>query len=158
MVQADLRNPEVVLREAAHQLDFTVPVAVLAVACLHFVPEHDHPAEILARYRAALTVGSHLVLTHGTADHQPPSALAGTELYQRSSTPITLRPYPQVADLLAGFTVLEPGVVFTPQWRPEPHRAHDAFTDHPELAGFYAAVARLESSSPPEGPAQARDR
>ena len=37
-VDADLRTPDVILREAVRILDFTRPVAVLLVAVLHFIP------------------------------------------------------------------------------------------------------------------------
>jgi hypothetical protein len=38
-LEADLRNTEYILRQAARTLDFTQPVAVLLLAVLHFVPD-----------------------------------------------------------------------------------------------------------------------
>jgi hypothetical protein len=40
---------------------------------------------------------------------------------------------------MTGTELVEPGVVWTPQWRPEPHTA---VGDHPELSMVYAAVGR----------------
>src|ERR1700759_3901334 len=53
-IQADLRQPLKVLDAAARLLDFTKPVALLLVAVLHFIPDEDNPARLLAAYRAAL--------------------------------------------------------------------------------------------------------
>jgi hypothetical protein len=37
-VDADLRDPQTILKEAARTLDFTQPTAVILVAILHFIP------------------------------------------------------------------------------------------------------------------------
>src|SRR6266581_5901145 len=38
-LDADLRDPAAILREAARTLDFTRPAAVLLIAILHFLPD-----------------------------------------------------------------------------------------------------------------------
>ncbi|WP_018332540.1 SAM-dependent methyltransferase [Actinomycetospora chiangmaiensis] len=143
VVHADLRDSDRVCRDAAELLDFSRPVALLAVAALHFLPDADDPAGVLARYRGALTPGSYLALSHGTGDHQPVGAGIGTALYQQSTSPITLRTHAEVTALFDGFQVLDPGVVFTSAWRPDLPGPHDRLAARPEQAGFYAGLARL---------------
>src|SRR5260221_6872088 len=46
-IDADLRDPETILEEAARTLDFTQPTAVILVAVLHFLPDADAPADIV---------------------------------------------------------------------------------------------------------------
>lgn len=145
VVQADLRDAETVLAESAELLDLGRPLALLAVAVLHFLTDEDDPHGALTAYRQALVPGSHLVLSHGTTDRQPAGAVTGTQMYQQSTSPLTLRTREEVTALLAGFTVCAPGVVFTPEWRiGESVPARDEFAGHPERAGFYAALARLD--------------
>src|ERR1017187_6507734 len=49
-IQADLREPEAILSDpgAREVLDFGQPIALMLVAVLHFVPDEDKPAEIIA--------------------------------------------------------------------------------------------------------------
>lgn len=139
VLHADLRDHEQVLTRAAATglIDFQEPVALLAVAVLHFLPDTAQPAELLAHYRRALPANSLLAISHGTTDQQPPAAVEGTALYHATNTPLTLRTHEQVTALMAGTHILEPGVVFTPQWRPD---SASAFDHDPSQAGFYAAV------------------
>jgi len=66
VVQADLSDPAAVLSDpiVRRLIDITQPVAVLAVAALHFVPGDG--ATVVAGYRQAMAPGSLLVLSHGT--------------------------------------------------------------------------------------------
>ncbi len=122
VVHADLRDVDAVLGNphTTRLLDLSEPVGVLMVALLHFVPDGDGPAGILGRYRAAMAPGSHLAVSHASQDGQPDQAGPHTALYQRTGTPMTMRSQAQVTALLDGFDLVEPGVVFLPQWRPEP--------------------------------------
>ena len=40
-------------------------------------------------------------------------------LYEKSGTPLTLRSPDELRALVKGFEILPPGVVFTPEWRPD---------------------------------------
>jgi hypothetical protein len=64
-LHADLRQPEAIVNDAVtrEMLDFGRPVALLLVAVLHFIPDEDKPAEIIATLLDALppgTRGEHL--------------------------------------------------------------------------------------------------
>jgi SAM-dependent methyltransferase len=141
ILAADLRDPERVLGspEVAGLLDLSQPLAVLLVSVLHFVPDDDDPAGVVAAYRDATAPGSHLVVSHGTWDRRQDLTEEVQRLYQRSSNPVTLRSRQQVADLFAGYQLVDPGVVHLPQWRPD---SLDDVTDHPEDIPGFAAVGR----------------
>ncbi|HMG65602.1 MAG TPA: SAM-dependent methyltransferase, partial [Streptosporangiaceae bacterium] len=47
-IDADLRDPTGLLDSAREVLDFTQPIAVLLLAILHFLPDTDDPAGIVA--------------------------------------------------------------------------------------------------------------
>ena len=46
----------------------------------------------------------------------------------------------EVHALCDGFDLVEPGVVWTPSWRPE--SPDDLYYDQPEASGYYAGVGR----------------
>lgn len=134
VTQADMRDPEQVLsaQGVAELLDFTRPVAVLTVSMLHFVPADDDPAAVVAAYRAACVPGSYLCMSHASPiamTEQEAAALS--ELYRRTTTPVTPRGREEIEALLAGYELVEPGLVPTEQWRPD--------GDDPATNG-YAAV------------------
>jgi len=121
-VQADLRYPTRILDDPAITglLDFTRPIAVLLVSVLHFVPDADDPAGIVAAYRDRLVPGSYLAISHAWLEDLPPEAGdVGTfsRVYERTGTPLTYRTRDQITALFDGTTLIDPGVVPTPVWR-----------------------------------------
>ncbi|WP_327010894.1 SAM-dependent methyltransferase [Dactylosporangium sp. NBC_01737] len=119
---ADLRDPEALLAnpDVAGHLDFTEPVAVLMVSILHFVPDEAHPGDLIAQLRDATAPGSHLVVSHLTLDGVPAApAAAGQQVYRQSSAPIVPRTKAGIAALFDGYDLLEPGLVWLGDWRPD---------------------------------------
>jgi hypothetical protein len=105
-------------------LDFSRPVAVLCASVLHFVPDEDQPHEAIAAYRDHLAPGSYLALTHGTLgppEEDPRGEIESvTSVFQRASASLRVRPAPEITRFFDGFELLDPGVVWTSQWRPDP--------------------------------------
>jgi hypothetical protein len=125
VVHADLRDVPGVLAapEVRHLIDFSRPVGLLMVAVLHFVPDRDDPAGIVARYRDAVPAGSYLVLSHGAAseeEHAPVGSSEALAAYSRRVTETTLRTRAEVAAMFDGFEPVDPGVVYVTRWRPWP--------------------------------------
>lgn len=141
ITEADLREPEVVWSrpEVTGTLDRSEPVALLMVAVLHFVPDSDDPAGIIAAYRDAMAPGSYLVVCHATTDGQPARAATHRTFYARTPTPMTMRSHAEVARLLAGFELVEPGLVYMAQWRPDQAET----PDNPERFPGYAGIGLL---------------
>lgn len=140
-ILADLRDPERILADEQLRglLDLDRPVAVLMVAVLHFVPDSDDPAGIVARYRSATAPGSYLALSHATFEGDPDRFASAKDQYERAVTPVTLRSRDEIAALFAGFDLVEPGLVRTPLWRPE---SPDDVDDDPERGFNLAGVGR----------------
>ncbi|SHE53785.1 SAM-dependent methyltransferase [Streptoalloteichus hindustanus] len=141
VVHGDLRDPDAVLAAPAVRelLDPDEPLALLMVAVLHFVQDADDPAAVVARYAEEMAPGSHLVLSHATHEGRPERAEPHQRLYARTRTPMRMRSHAEVAALLDGFELVEPGLVPLPRWRPE---VGDAADDHPERFAGYAGVGR----------------
>lgn len=125
VVHADLRDVRAVLEapEVARLIDLARPVGVLMVAVLHFVPDRDDPAGIVAAYRDAVPSGSCLVLSHGAASedsHAPVGSSEALKTYSRGVTETTLRTRAEVTAMFDGFELVDPDVVYVTRWRPWP--------------------------------------
>jgi hypothetical protein len=138
VVDADVRDPHAILRhpDTRRLLDFDRPVAVIMCTILHFIGDACDPAGIVRTYREALSPGSYLAISHGTTDNRPDLAAFGAA-YRDTPNPVTLRPRAAVERFFDGFDLIEPGLVFTPQWRPE---SPDDVGTAPERSGVYAGV------------------
>jgi len=121
-LHADLSNPDQVLAspEVTAHIDFSRPVGLLMVAVLHFVPDTDDPAGIIAQYRDATTSGSYLAISHATDDYDPKTMKQATGVYTRASHAMNFRSRAQVQALFNGYEILPPGLVDVINWRPEP--------------------------------------
>jgi len=125
-VGADLRKPADILRHPAVTglLDFTQPVAVVCASVLHFVPDQDDPYRILAEYRDRVAPGSYLAISHGASatEEEDPTGVIGsfTNVYRRASAQLHLRSLGEIRRFFDGFDLVEPGVVWMNEWRPDP--------------------------------------
>jgi hypothetical protein len=126
MVRADLREPDSILEhpDVRALLDLSRPVAVLCASSLHFVPDEDRPGEILAAYRDRLAAGSYLVINHASSvapeDDPDGDVDSATTVYSQASAHLHARTFDQLLQLFDGFELVDPGLVWMPEWRPEP--------------------------------------
>jgi S-adenosyl methyltransferase len=131
-IRADVRDPEAVLADEALAkcIDFDEPVGVLLLGVLHFISLDEDAPGIIARFRQRMVPGSYLAVSLGTSDGADPEMLAeATQTYAAARMPFTLRSRPQIMDLFEGFSLIEPGLVSLPEWRP------DSNTDRTPLKG-----------------------
>jgi hypothetical protein len=147
VMSADLRDPVEVLDspEAGQLLNLSAPVGLLACCALHFVPVVDDPAGVLRAYTDRLALGSHLVISHVTAEHSTPEQTARAEaVYDASGSPVTPRTPAQITRLFDEFDLLDPGVVPVGAWRPDEN-------DDPDATGsdVYGGVGMLLRGAQP---------
>lgn len=142
VIQADLREPERILAEARQTglIDSGRPHAILLAGVVHFILDADDPDGHVATLRNTLTPGGYLVLSHTTMDDQPPEVVEAQQLSQRTGTEIALRSRTQVEAYFDGLTLVEPGLVFLPAWRPDPGDV----VDRPERIAAYGGVGRKD--------------
>jgi hypothetical protein len=141
-IQADLHDPEGILGHPTVRdtLDFTRPVGLMLVAVLHFFPDDQDPAGIVAALLDALPPGSHLVASQTTADfNDPEEAADGVQAVQRAGVPSQTRTAEESAEVaFAGLELVPPGLVVASQWRPEGAGPRPL----PSEVAYYGAVGR----------------
>jgi hypothetical protein len=121
-IDADLRDTETILDQAARLLDFTKPVAVTLISILHAIPDGDDPHAIVARLLGAVPSGSYLAISHMGSDLMASETLREMdEVWKRTSQQqYTPRGREQVARFFDGTDLVEPGLVRVEEWHPEP--------------------------------------
>src|SRR6266496_93298 len=120
-IDADLRDPETILREAARTLDFSRPVAVMLLGILQAIPDTGQPWEIVARLMAAVPSGSYLAIVHPAIDIAADEMAEAQRRYNESTNaPIKMRTQEEVARFFGGLNLVDPGLVQLHRWRPGP--------------------------------------
>jgi hypothetical protein len=140
IVEGDVRDPEKIIDhpDLRALIDFDEPVGVLMVSILHYVTEAEDPYRIVTTFRDAIAPGSYLAICHVTAEPRPEAEAPVTAVYRQATAPMVPRNHDQVLRFFDGFDLVEPGLVYAPQWRPDAEGEH---TD-PKSAFKYAGIGR----------------
>ncbi|MZE76927.1 SAM-dependent methyltransferase [Streptomyces xinghaiensis] len=125
-VHADVREPRTIRDHPTIRrlIDFDQPVALMLVAVLHFIDDASDPEGILAALGEDLPAGSHLILSHVTADFHGESRRRAegedvVKVYDRTTAHLTLRDHARILPFFNGYELLDPGLVQATAWRPE---------------------------------------
>jgi hypothetical protein len=118
-LQADLRDPDAILAQAARTIDFGQPVALMLLAVLQFILDEQDPYGLVAQLVAALPPGSYLVISHPTDDFNPNKGESMKVYNDRSAEQAVVRDQAATARFFEGLDLVEPGVVPVARWRPE---------------------------------------
>ena len=135
-IQADARDTDTILREAARTLDLSQPAAVMMLGLLHYIPDADDPRQIVSRLMDGVAPGSYLAISEATRDIDTRSITESAAQFnaQRVAAPFTPRTRAEIARYFTGMDLIDPGLVPLPQWRALANPAHQI--------PAYAAIAR----------------
>jgi S-adenosyl methyltransferase len=120
-IEADVRDTEEILGEAARTLDFSHPIALMMLGIMGQLPDSaglSGPRSIVTTLLDALPPGSYLALSDGT-DTSPALNQAIAAYNQNSASSYHLRSPEEIARFFDGLTLVPPGVVTTSRWRPD---------------------------------------
>jgi hypothetical protein len=118
-LQADVRDPATIVEGAKKVLDFSRPVALSLVALLHFVSDEDGAHELVGSLLSELPSGSHLMMTHATADFTPDESAAAIEKLKAVGVTLALRSRTGFTRFFDSLDLVEPGVEVVDKWHPE---------------------------------------
>ncbi|WP_431900096.1 SAM-dependent methyltransferase [Nonomuraea sp. bgisy101] len=117
ILHGDVREPGKLLVELGELIDFRRPVAFLMLAVLHFLPDTEaYP--VVGALREASVPGSHLVISHAI-DAKPDTTPEALQIYERATASLRLRTEEEIRRFFDGYELVEPGLVFPKDWRPE---------------------------------------
>ncbi|NGN68118.1 SAM-dependent methyltransferase [Streptomyces sp. A7024] len=137
-IDADLRDPETILKGAAGTLDFTQPIALLLMGIMEFITDDEEAYGIVRRLLDVLPSGSYLVMYDGTnVIHRERSDQIVEVWNATGNAPLVLRTPEQIGAFFDGLELLEPGVVSCTRWRPEPTSLGE-----PDEVDAFCAVGR----------------
>ena len=139
-LDADVRNPDTILANpiVRDTLDFGMPIALMLVAVLHFLPDEDDPRQIVQTLVDALPPGSYLVASHATAEHNPEGLSGAGRAYSQGGMRGAIRNSDEFGELaFDGLELVDPGVVLVSEWRPE-----EPIRPMPSEVNTYGGVAR----------------
>ncbi len=138
-----MREPQGILADPGltRLLDLSKPTAILLAGLMHFVHDEDDPPGIVGQLRDAVVPGSFVAISHVTYEDQPPEVVEAQKLSARTATEIVLRSKAQILEQFSGFTLVEPGLVHLPLWRPD---APGDVDSHPERFGAFGGVGRKD--------------
>lgn len=142
-ILADVRRPQDILEHSMTRdlIDFTRPVALFAVALLHYVIDDDEAERVMQTFKDAVPSGSYLIAGVWTYDDAPRAVM---EKYAEMSKALTTagapRPRAKILKYFEGFEFVEPGLVHSPAWRPD--GPGDLAFDEPERSVTWVGVAR----------------
>jgi len=140
-VLGDFRDLDEIV--AGHQvrgtIDFGTPIGLLLIAVLMYFDAECgvDPYPIVRRLVDALPAGSHVAITHPTADFDAPAMAGVRAVAEQAGISFTPRSKDEVAGFLDGLQLVEPGLVPVLAWRPDGSAPAD-----PHAAYYWAAVAR----------------
>lgn len=141
-IWGDVRRPFDILNHPLTRelIDFSRPVGLFAVALLHYIPDDEEIVHVMQIFKDALVPGSYLALGIWTYDDVPRDAVEMyMEVTKSTSTPGRPRDYDTVLRFFDGVEILEPGVVHSPQWRPD--GPDDICFDEPGRSATWVGVA-----------------
>jgi hypothetical protein len=124
-VDANLRDTDTVLREAARTLDFTQPIALMVMGTIEHILDTNEAYAIVHNLLEPLVSGSYLVLYDPTTDGIHGKEMAeACRLWNDSggTPPVAVRTSQEITRFFDGLELIEPGVVPVPLWRPDFNR------------------------------------
>lgn len=143
VVEGDVREIDDLLDDRVLQtfLDWDRPMAVLLLSA-HSLNDDEYFHYVIKRIRQVVPERSYLSLLQTTFDAIPPELLPAIhDLLAMTLPGHAIRTREEVEALLEGLVLVEPGLVWVPEWRPHGHDTAGA--EQPGASGTYGAVARI---------------
>jgi SAM-dependent methyltransferase len=117
VIQADIRDPAAVLKEAGTILDLGSPVAILMISVLHFIGGDIAP--LVGEYKRAAAPGSWLVISHAASDGADPGQVAEVaDAYRHGRADPQARTEAEIRALFDGWELRgdPPGLTDVREW------------------------------------------
>src|SRR5262245_13647660 len=124
VVEGDILHPDRLVADprVRRAIDFDEPVGVLIFGALHFIAHSSDPFKSVAWLRDAMPRGSHLALSHVAFDTRPEVIDPIEDIYRGIFDRPDAKAARNIDDIrrfFDGFDLVDPGLVYVRQWRPD---------------------------------------
>ncbi|MFC4585386.1 SAM-dependent methyltransferase [Sphaerisporangium corydalis] len=127
VIEGDLRYPDELLKHPrlTKLIDLDRPVGILFSFTLAVISDDELMAGIVRGFRDAIAPGSYITIAHSVSDLRPEVTAKLAAMYQDDGI-VTgtrreqLRTKAEIEPAFEGLTLVEPGLVYIPMWRPDP--------------------------------------
>jgi len=123
-ILADFRRADEILRHPDLQklIDLGEPAGALLCGLLHFIPDEDDPYGSVAYLRDALAPGSYVAIATVCEDYSKSRDVERfvKKVYVTARSTLVGRERDEIVKFFDGLDLVEPGLVWAPEWRPGP--------------------------------------
>lgn len=121
-IDANMGEPEAVLREAGEWLDMTKPIGLTFMGVLGHVTDHAVAKDIVSRLMDGLPRGSFLAINDSVNTSE--ALEEALRVYEASgAVPYRTRSLEEFTGYFDGLELVDPGVVLVDDWRPDPEQS-----------------------------------
>ena len=119
VVMADIRHPDTIVGnpKITGFLDFSRPIGMVLNGVVHHLNDDEDPHGVVTKLTSALASGSYLQLTHFST--AAPAAAALERVLMHAIGSGRIRGRDEITAFFDGLELVDPGVVFLPEWRPD---------------------------------------
>jgi hypothetical protein len=127
LIQADAADPASIFDNPVTRefIDFEQPFAVLLSGILHHLTDEQDPPGITAYIKSRMTSGSYLLVTNFLDDDNP-RAREVQEIINNGFGTGFFRTWEQQRVYFEGLELVEPGLVYANEWRPDDRTTKDS--------------------------------
>ncbi|WP_308283304.1 SAM-dependent methyltransferase [Pseudonocardia nigra] len=128
VITADLRTPESIFDHpsTAEYIDLAAPFAVLTSGILHHLSDADDPYRVTATITERLSPGSYLLASNFLDDDEPRAKELERAFLEGGLGHGRFRTWTELRRFFDGLELVEPGLVYANDWRPDEHTPTDS--------------------------------
>ena len=140
VVTGDIRDVDAIFDDPAVRelIDFDEPVAVLAVSILHHLTDAEDPYAVTQKIRARIAPGSYLLAANFLDDDDPRAKKLERAAMEGGLGTGRFRPWEEQRRYFEGLEMVEPGLEYANDWRPDDVTP----TDSPVHTLYAAGIGR----------------
>jgi S-adenosyl methyltransferase len=140
VITADLRKPDSIFDHPGTRelLDLEQPFAVLLSGIVHHLSDDEEPERVVGQVRDRLSSGSYMLLSHFLDDDEPRAHAIERAFLHGGLGSGRFRTWSELRRYFEGLEMVEPGLVYANDWRPDPY----TLVDGPVHTLYAAGIGR----------------
>ncbi|WP_338051900.1 SAM-dependent methyltransferase [Pseudonocardia acidicola] len=121
VITADMRDPSSIFDDPATRqlIDESRPFAILASGILHHLPDEQDPWAVADALKRRLPVGGYMMITNFLDDDEPRAKALERGFLEGGLGTGRFRTWAELRRFFDGLEMVEPGLVYANDWRPD---------------------------------------